>query len=134
MSFLLGKSVSRAPRGRHFYHTSDVEQELDHVAILYDVLLALGALQALGLDSGIIEVVGFQVAIADDAGADEAALEVAVDLTGSLRSLGALADGPGAALLFAVGQEGDEAQQVVAGRPLASMPISARNAVFSSGR
>ena len=108
MSFLLGKSVSRAPRGRHFYHTSDVEQEFDHVAVLHNVLLALGALQALGLDSGIIEVVGFQVAIADDAGADEAALEIAVDLTGGLRSLGALADGPGAALLFAVGQEGDD--------------------------
>ena len=80
MSFLPGKSVSRAPRGRHFYHTSDVEQELNHVAVLHNVLLALGALQALGLDSGIIEVVGFQVAVADDAGADEAALEIAVDL------------------------------------------------------
>ena len=108
MSFLPGKSVSRAARGRHFYHTSDVEQELDHVAVLHDVLLALGALQALGLDSGVIEVVGFQVAVADDAGADEAALEIAVDLTGGLRSLGALADGPGTALLLAVGQEGDE--------------------------
>ena len=38
-----------------------------------------------------------------------------MDLTGGLRCLGALADGPGAALLLAVGQEGDEAQQVVAG-------------------
>ena len=32
---------------------------------------------------GVVEVVGFEVAVADDAGADEAALEVAVDLTGS---------------------------------------------------
>ena len=38
-----------------------------------------------------------------------------MDLTGSLRSLGALADGPCAALLLAVGQEGDQTQQVVAG-------------------
>ncbi len=100
MSFLPGKSVSRAPRGRHFYHASDVEQELDHVAVLHDVLLALGALQALGLDSGVIEVVGFQIVIADDAGPDEAPLEVGVDLASSLRSLGALADGPGAAFLL----------------------------------
>ena len=54
---------------------------------MHNVLLALGALQALGLDGGVVEVVGFQIVIADDAGADEAALEVAVDLTGSLRSL-----------------------------------------------
>ena len=66
---------------------SDVEQELDHIAIVDNVFLALGALQALGLDSGIIEVVGFQVAIADDAGADEAALKIAVDLTGGLDNL-----------------------------------------------
>ena len=38
-----------------------------------------------------------------------------MDFTGCLRSLGALADGPGAALLLAVGQEGDQAQQVIAG-------------------
>ena len=46
---------------------------------------------------------------------DEAALKVAVDLAGSLRGLGALPDGPGAAFLLAVGQEADEAQQLVAG-------------------
>ena len=38
-----------------------------------------------------------------------------MDLAGSLRCLGALADGPCAALLLAIGQEGDQAQQVVAG-------------------
>ena len=37
-----------------------------------------------------------------------------MDLTGSLGSLGALADGPGTALVLAVGQEGDQAQQVIA--------------------
>ena len=94
---------------------SDVEQELDDIAVLDDIFLALGALQALGLDGSIVEVVGLEVAVADDAGTDETALEIAVDLTGSLRGLGALADGPCAALLLAVGQEGDEAQQVVAG-------------------
>ena len=38
-----------------------------------------------------------------------------MDLTGSLRSFGALADGPCAALLLAIGQEGDQAQQIIAG-------------------
>ena len=93
----------------------DVEQELDDIAVFHNVLLALGALQALGLDGGVIKIVGLQVAVADDAGADEAALEIAVDLAGSLRGLGAFADGPGAALFLAVGQERDQAQQVVAG-------------------
>ena len=60
-------------------------------------------MQALGLDGGVVEVVGFQILVADDAGADEAAFKIAVDLAGSLRGLGALADGPGAALLLAVG-------------------------------
>ena len=40
---------------------SNVEQELDHIAIVDNVLLALGALQTLGLDGGVIEVVGFQI-------------------------------------------------------------------------
>ena len=38
-----------------------------------------------------------------------------MDLAGSLRGLGTLPDGPGAAFLLAVGQEADEAQQLVAG-------------------
>ena len=47
----------------------DVEQELDDIAVFHNVLLALGALQALGLDGGVIKIVGLQVAVADDAGA-----------------------------------------------------------------
>ena len=38
-----------------------------------------------------------------------------MDLAGSLRCFCALADGPCAALLLAVGQEGDQAQQIIAG-------------------
>ena len=52
-----------------------VEQELDHVAVVDNVLFALGALQALGLDGSVIEIVGLEVAVGDDAGADEAALD-----------------------------------------------------------
>ena len=40
--------------------------------------------------------------------------DVSVDFTGGLRGLGALFDGPGAALILAVGQERDKAQQGVA--------------------
>ena len=109
----MGELARERLRGRI---SLNIKQELDDVAIVHNVLLALGALQTLGLDGGVVEVVGFQIVIADDAGADEAALEVAVDLTGSLRSLGALADGPCAALLLAVGQEGDQTQQVIDGK------------------
>ena len=58
----------------------DVEQELDDIAVFHNVLLALGALQALGLDGSVIEIMSFEVAVGDDAGADVAALRVAVDL------------------------------------------------------
>ena len=92
-----------------------IEQEFDHVPVLHHVFLAFGVLQALGLDGGVVEAVGLQVGVVDDAGPDEPALEIAVDLAGGLGGLGALADGPGTALLFAVGEEGDQAQQVVAG-------------------
>ena len=47
--------------------------------------------------------------------ADEAALEVGVDLARRLGGLGALFDGPGAAFLLAVGQKADKAQQFIAG-------------------
>src|SRR5699024_12003041 len=57
-----------------------IEQELDDVPVLHDVFLALGVLQALGLDGGIVEAVGLQVGVVDDAGPDEAALKIAVDL------------------------------------------------------
>ncbi len=119
------------PEARHLCRKSNVEQELDHITIVDNVLLALGALQTLGLDGGIIEVVGFQIAVANDAGTDEAALEIAVDLAGSLRCLGALADGPCAALLLAVGQEGDQAQQIIAGSDEVCVQTTGFNAHFS---
>ena len=78
----------------------NVEQKFDNVTVVHDVLLALGALQALGLDGGIVEVGVLQVFVRDDLRTDEAALKVAVDLAGSLRGLGALPDGPGAAFLL----------------------------------
>src|SRR5690606_5332798 len=92
---------------------SDVEPELDHVTVLHDVVLALHPDLArrarrghrTGLD---------QVVVRDDLGLDEAALEVAVDDTGRLRSGRALADRPGARLLGPGGEEGLQAEGVEA--------------------
>ena len=90
-----------------------VEAEVDHVAVLDDVLLALAAQQSLFLCRRDAAAADHVVEI-DRFGADEAALDVGVDLAGGLGSLGALFDGPGAALVLTVGQEGDETQQVIA--------------------
>ena len=92
---------------------SDVEPEVDHVAVLDHILLALAAQQALFL-GGVDAAAADHVVVGDDLGPDEAPLDVGVDLSGGLRSLGALADGPGPALVLAVGQEGDQAQQIIA--------------------
>ena len=91
-----------------------VEAEVDHVAVLDHILLALAAEQALLLGGGHALPQAIMSSIGDDLGADEAPLEVGVDLAGGLGRLGALFDGPGAALVLAVGQEGDQAQQGVA--------------------
>ena len=56
-----------------------------------------------------------EIVIGDGLGADEAALEVGVDLAGGLGRLGAAVDGPGARFLGAGGEEGDQAEQLVAG-------------------
>ena len=55
------------------------------------------------------------VVVGDRLGADEALLEVGVNDAGRLRRLGAARDGPGARLLRADGEVGDEVQQLVAG-------------------
>src|SRR5690606_29175437 len=56
-----------------------------------------------------------EVRPAQGLGADEAALEVRVDLAGSFGRARALADGPGPDLLLARREEADEAEQAVAG-------------------
>ena len=80
---------------------------------MHDVLLALAAQQTLRLGVGQ-RAAGLEIVKGDDLGADEAALKIGVDLARGLRGLGALLDGPGAAFVAARGQEGDEAQQLVA--------------------
>ena len=83
---------------------SDVEAEERHVAVVHDIVLALRADEALLLSGGHAAA-GFQVVERNDLGADEAALEVRVDLTSGLRRLRAACDRPGAALIAAARQE-----------------------------
>ena len=90
-----------------------VEEEFHDVAVLHDVFLALGTDEALflaGRDRAVLD----ERFVRHDGGADEAALEIAVDLAGGLRRLGALLDRPCADLLGSCGQEADEPQKPVA--------------------
>ena len=84
---------------------SRVEPELDDVAVLDDVVLALDAefagLAGLGVGAG-----GNEVVEGDHLGGDEAALEIGVDHPGGRRALGAGGDRPGARLLVVGGEEG----------------------------
>ncbi|CAN4017775.1 VanZ-like domain-containing protein, partial [Dysosmobacter welbionis] len=92
--------------------SSYVEPEVDHVSVLNHILLALAAEQPFLL-GGVDAAAGDHVIVCDDLRPDEAPLDVGVDLAGGLGGLGALLDGPGPALVLAVGQEGDQAQQSV---------------------
>src|SRR5438552_18825286 len=93
---------------------SHVEAEMRGVAVAHDVVLALdvqlGGGAAGGLGAELDEVLP-----PDDLGLDEAALEVGVDDAGGLRGPGAALDRPGAALVRAGGEEGDEVEDLVGG-------------------
>src|SRR6185295_11038240 len=90
------------------------EAEVDDVAVLDDVLLALEPHLAVLLARGH-RAARHQVIVADDLGTDEAALDVAVDLAGGELRRRIARDRPGAALVLADGEERDVAEQVVAG-------------------
>ena len=77
-----------------------IEQEIDDVSVFHDVFLTLASHQTLGLGRGH-GAAGFHVVEGDDLGTDEAPLKVGVDLTGSLRGLGAFLDGPCPAFVLA---------------------------------
>src|SRR5690348_5035876 len=76
----------------------DVEQEVHHVAVLDDVVLALAAHVA-GLFRALITAERDVIVVGDRLGADEAALEVGVDDPRRLRRRVADVDRPGADLL-----------------------------------
>src|SRR5690606_10438092 len=92
---------------------SHVGAELHDVAVLHHVVLALDA--GLAARAGLARRAGgHEVLERDDLGLDEASLEVGVDDARRLRSLPALADGPGARLLRARREVGLQAEGVEA--------------------
>src|SRR5947199_10246823 len=96
-----------------YFLTSDVEAELDDVAVLHHVVLALDADLAprtrLRHRSGVDEVV-----VGHDLRLDEPALEVGVDDARRLGRRPARADRPGPGLLRAGREEGLQTQSVEA--------------------
>ncbi len=87
--------------------------DVHHVAVLDDVFLAFKAERAFGAGRGFGAGCK-QVVPANGFGADEMVLQVGVDGSGSLRRFGADGHGPGAALIFAGGEETDQAEKLVA--------------------
>ena len=72
------------------------EPEVDDVAVLHDVVLALEP-EFPGLAASGLAPEAYEVLVGDHLGADEAALDVAVDLARRLEGGRAAADRPGAA-------------------------------------
>ena len=93
---------------------SDVKSEMDDVAFLYAVVLAFEAPFARFFCASFAMVTD-KVVVGDDFGADEAAFEIGVDDTGSLRRGGVFRHGPGAYFFDAGGEVGAEAEQLVTG-------------------
>ena len=77
---------------------------MDNIAVLHDVVLALGHDLALGLDLGLITKFLKDVVVEDES-LDEGLLEIVVDNTGGLRGLGASANGPLSNLIRSNGEE-----------------------------
>ena len=87
--------------------------DVHYVAVLDYVFLAFEAEGSAGAGGGF--GAGIEEGIpAEGFGADEVVLEVGVDGACALRGFGAGGDGPGTALVFARGEEADEAEERVA--------------------
>src|SRR3546814_7367322 len=98
-------------------------QKVHDIPVLHDIALALGAqlasLACLGL-AAQRDIIGKS----DGFGADEALLEIAVDLARRLGRGRALVDGPRARLLRPDGKEGQQVEQLVSGADHARQPRS----------
>src|SRR4029077_10837083 len=90
------------------YCPLDIEPEVRDVAVLHDVLLAFEAEEA-GVAAGGEGLQADEVVAGDDLGADEAALDVGMDGAGGVSGTAAATDRPGAHLVLADGEEGDDA-------------------------
>src|SRR2546423_15169024 len=93
---------------------SNIEAEINHVAVPHDVIASLQARHA-ALAGGGIGAGGHQVIERGDLGADKAALHVAVDLPACLGRPGALAHRPPARLGLAGGKERDQPEHGIPG-------------------
>src|SRR5690348_9794821 len=87
---------------------------MHHVAVLYDVVFSFQTEPA-GVARARFAVAGDVVVIGDGLGADEAMLEIGVNNARRLRRPGALRHRPGPCLLRPGGEEGDEAEERIAG-------------------
>src|SRR5271155_4360598 len=92
----------------------DVEFEEEDVTVFDDVLFAFAAEEALFFD-GLFAAVEEEVVGGVGVGFDETLFEVGVDDACGAGGFGAAADGPGADLLYAGGEVGDEVEQRVGG-------------------
>src|SRR5205814_8835634 len=90
------------------------EPEVDDVTVLDDVVLALEP-QLPRLAAPRLAPEAHELVVGDHLGADEAALDVAVDLARRLEGRRAAADRPGAALVLAGGEEAHQVEERVAG-------------------
>src|SRR5215471_13923030 len=108
---------SEEARNRNFRCSSvplHVEPEAHHVAVLDDIIGALEA-HSPGVPRTLLAAMSGEIGKGDRLGADEAPLEIAVDLAGGLRRLSSLLDGPGVRFFRAGGEEGDQTEEPVAG-------------------
>jgi len=104
----------RPTRASDSPHSLHVELEEEDVAVLDYVLFAFGAQEA-GFFYGLFAAEAEEVFAGVAVGFDEAAFEVGVDDAGGAGGFGAAFDGPGADLLDAGGEVGDEAEEAVGG-------------------
>src|SRR3546814_9098304 len=93
---------------------SHVEAKVKDIAVLDDVVLALGAHLAGLLGAGLAAAAD-EVVVGDGLGADAAAIEVGVADAGGLRRPAVGIHGPGARLLRADGDAGAEAEELIDG-------------------
>src|SRR3546814_13028301 len=112
---------------------SHVEAKVKDIAVLDDVVLALGAHLAGLLGAGLAAAAD-EVVVGDGLGADEAALEVGVDDAGGLRRPAVALHGQGARRLRAGGEEGDAVETLIAGPDASDIGRgTVRERVWASG-
>lgn len=100
---------TKAGRDIHSLALGSTGLDVQDVTVFYDVLLALGHDLALGLDLGLFTKFLERVVVENE-GLDEGLLEIVVNDTSGLRSLGASADGPLSNLISSDSEEAAKLQ------------------------